>query len=137
MNKQASSERIVTQRVAVSVPSPDSERRMEIRCADWERIKSAIYEVSHPISWLSRASSIFFGISGTAGLSIIPLTSSQGLPPWVIPTYICSLVFTLILGVVFLVLDRQGRARRKSDLLKIKKDMESIESGLQTKGTAS
>lgn len=136
-NKQPSSDLKFTREQQVSLPSPDSERLMAIRCTDWERLKRGISQVSHPISWLSTASSICFGIAGTAGFSIIPLTSLQGLSPWVIPGYVCSFVATLILGVVFLVLHRHSYAERASHLSNIETDMESMESGLQTKGAAS
>lgn len=85
MNDEVSSELKWTQERRIVLPSEDSETLLPIRKADWERVKRRLSEIPRTTSWLSRAYSIFFGISGTAAFSTIPLFSLHDVPPWVIP----------------------------------------------------
>jgi len=127
MSKDVSSELKYTREEVISISTPDRERRMGVRCADWERIKSRISKVSRPIPWLSVAYSVLLGVFATSGLTIVTLTSTQGLSSWVVPVYACVCVSSLLLAIVLIILDRNIANKGKSDMLDIKSDMESIE----------
>ena len=127
MSEQPPFERIATREVPVSIPSPDSERRMEIRRADWDRLKRRLSRLSHPIPKLHLVYSVLLGIASTASLSIIPLSKSQGLPVWVIPLYWCVTIFAFICAIVFIFIDRKVQSATSSGASDIEEDMEEIE----------
>ncbi|MFX0204101.1 MAG: hypothetical protein ACFFCW_49010 [Candidatus Hodarchaeota archaeon] len=116
----------------IAVPSPSREKRMAIRCSDWERIKRRISQIADPIPKLSVVYSILFGIAATSGLSILPIVVSQGLPSWVTPLYICIFLFSFLCGCVFVYVDRKFRSGRSSDIKDIKADMNDIEGMFET-----
>jgi hypothetical protein len=118
---------MITQKVPVSIPSPVTERRMGIRCADWDRLKERLSQVSNPIPHLRVAYSVIYGIAATAGLTIIPLTMTEGLSPWVIPLYGCVCFFGVLCGSIFVWLDERIHSIRKTQISDIAKDMEEIE----------
>jgi hypothetical protein len=127
MNKKVPSELKLTREERISIPPPDSERRMAIRCADWDRIKNNIYRISEPISFLRVVYSIIYGAAATAGLTLIPLAFTEGLPSWIIPLYICISFFGFLCATVFLLLDRKTRSNRVDETFNIARDMDEIE----------
>ncbi len=127
MDENVSSEIKFTREERVSVPSPDSERRMAIRCADWDRIKHRLSQVSDPIPYLRVIYSVIYGIAASAGLTIIPLARTEGLLPWVIPLYSCISFFGFLCASIFVIVDRRIHSVRTSQLLDITKDMDDIE----------
>src|SRR5208337_2696939 len=73
----------------ISIPSPDSDREMAIRCADWRMLERRLtVAASDPPKDYSTLYGIFFGLSGSAWLSLIPLAIIKNLPTWVLPSYI-------------------------------------------------
>ncbi len=116
-----------TREVQVDFPSSDSEKRMAIRRSDWERLRRRIRRVAGPPSRLAIVYAILFGVAATALFSIYPMTLSQGVPTWVIPTYVCAFVFTFLFAWIFVWLDRKAQARSVSDISDVMQDMEDIE----------
>ena len=115
----------------IAVPSAHSESLMAIRRSDWERLKSRISRVANPPPRLSLLYSNLFGIAATAGFSVYPMATSQGLPAWVIPSYICVSVLLFAFGGVLVWLDRQNRVRTAADLSDAMQDMKEIEGSLK------
>ena len=130
MDQQPSSEEVLNwkREEHIAVPSPNREKRMAIRCSDWERLKRRLSRIVDPVPRPSIVYSILFGIAASSGLSIIPIAASQGLPPWVTPLYACVCAFSLLCGGVFVWVDRKVRSGRKSELRDIEADMNDIES---------
>lgn len=111
----------------IDLPIPESEGRLAIRHQDWKRLKNRIQRVDNN-SWdLSVVYSTLFGISGSAGLSIIPIVSAKDLPAWVTPLYSCLFIFSLLCAVVFLVIDKKLKSKRQSDRQEVIDDMSDIE----------
>ena len=130
MNKQHSSEQEVfnvERKVPIAVASANGEKCMAIRDLDWKRLKRRFSQVRNPIPWLSMVYSIVFGITATAGLSIIPFGAAEELPPWVTPLYACICGCGFLVGCVFFCIDRKLRSARSSDLQDILEDMDNIE----------
>jgi len=139
MNQEPSYDRVLNwkREEPIAVPSPDRERRMAIRYSDWKRLKRRLSQVVDQIPKLSVVYSILFGIAATAGLSIIPIAASQDLPSWVTPLYLCVFAFSLFCGLIFVLVDRKFRSRRKSDLRDIEADMKDIEAMFESPITGS
>jgi len=134
MNQQPPSEQPLNwkREEPIAVPLPGSERRMAIRHSDWARIRRIVSRGADPVPRLSLAYSILFGVFATAGLSIIPLALSAGLPPWVIPLYVILSVFSLLCGGVFVWLDIHLRSGKKTALEDCVDDMDDIEKMFET-----
>ena len=112
----------------IAPPLPGAERRMPIRYMDWERVKGRVSHMGHPLPRLPIAYSVFFGISATAGLSLIPLASAGDLPTWVMIVYGSVTFGALGIAAVCVYLDRRLRSEARSDAAECLSDMEGIES---------
>ena len=116
----------ITRDMAITVPSGDSESCMAIRRYDWERINDRLLQLKDYNSKLPIVYSILFGVAASSGVTIIPLTSSEGLSPWVIPFYVCLSVFSLICACVFVYADKKNKTEAESNIQIILKDMQSL-----------
>jgi hypothetical protein len=68
-----------------------------------------------------------FGISGSAGLTLVPLFYAQGLPAWVVPLYVCVTGFGLLLALTLGALERRLKEVRSSRIEELNIDMREIE----------
>jgi hypothetical protein len=127
MTDVTSSELKFTREERISIPSSDSERRMGVRCADWDRIKKRLSQLYNPIPHLRIAYSVVYGVAATAGLTIIPLTITEGLSPWVIPFYGCVCLFGFICATVFVFIDRRIYSIKTTQISDIIADMDDVE----------
>ena len=117
----------VTRDMAITVPSGDSESCMAIRRYDWERISRRLLQLKDSDSKLPIVYSILFGVAVSSGVTIIPLTSSEGLPSWITPFYMCLFIFSLICAGVFVVVDKKIKTDGESNVQDILNDMELVE----------
>jgi len=111
----------------VSLPSRDYERMIAVRIFDWKRLKNNIEKLLSYDSDLSTIYSILFGISGSAGLSIIPIYMTNDLPSWITPAYIIVFLFSLFTAIIFFYLDIKARDKLLKDKKLVVEDIESIE----------
>jgi hypothetical protein len=136
MSPDSSSENVlnVNRKETIYTASSEHEERVAIRRADWARIKRNIenLERNKPPK-LSIWYSILFGVSGSSGISIIPIVKTHGLPAWVTPLYVCVCFFSSLLGSVLIILERKLKTRTKSDKDEILTDMAEIEKGFPQK----
>ena len=112
---------------SIDLPIPESEGRLAIRHQDWRRLKTRIQCVENRGANLPIIYSILFGVSGSAGLSIIPLQATKDLPAWVVPLYVCIFIFSLICGLVFVFVERGLKSTRRTDKEAIIDEMVEIE----------
>ena len=134
MNQQSPHEQALNwqREESIAVPSRDREKRMAVRYSDWGRLTRRLSRVlATPVLKLSVVYSIFFGISASSGLSIIPIATSQGLPSWVTPLYACVCIFSLVCGCIFVYVDRRVRSGMESDIQEIRTDMKDIEASFE------
>ena len=117
----------VTSKHQITLPSTESEKRIAIRFIDWNRLKRYIDEKQESIFNLSIPYSILYGVSGSAGLSLIPLFFSTGLPSWTIPLYICITLFSLLCAIIFNILDYTFKKKVCEDKKNISTEMIEIE----------
>lgn len=112
---------------SIDLPIPESEGRLAIRHQDWTRIKTKIQRVDNKASSLPIIYSILFGVAGSAGFSIIPISNTKDLPAWVTPFYILACVFSLLCGLVFVFVDRRLKLRDQTAQTDIFEEMCEIE----------
>jgi hypothetical protein len=115
---------------SVALPQSAAEMRFAIRRSDWERLKRSVELCGKEVlpnlaGWYF----CFFGIGGSAMVSLYPLASATGVPTWVIPAYGCVTVFATVLGIVLMVIDRRLSHERKGRLDELGIDMNDIEDG--------
>jgi hypothetical protein len=112
----------------ISIPTPDSEREMAIRCIDWKRLEKKLGRIGDTPKDFSVLYGIVFGFCGSAALTIIPLMLTKDLPAWVMPTYIIAVIASFLLGCFIFYFNRIQRNTVKttiSDLLEDVKDIGS------------
>lgn len=107
-------------------PSADSQIFYAVRHLDLRRIQRNVKNISiQPFPW-SIIYSILFGVSITAGLTIIPLSNATGLADWVVPFYEILASGSLLCGGVFLAYDVFSRHSRKDEASDLDTDLEEI-----------
>ncbi len=128
MIKQVPSERLVTRKVSVSISPIYSERHMEIRCADWERIKRRLKQMSRPVPSLQLWYSTLYGIALTALFTLISYAVfSVQTPPWAMPLYGSILFFSVVSATILVWFNRKIKSGKSLDVKDILDEMEEIE----------
>ncbi len=112
---------------SIDLPIPESEGRLAIRHQDWKRIKTKIQRFDTKSSSLPVIYSVLFGVAGSAGLSIIPIAKSRDLSPWVAPLYVCLFLFSLLCGLVFVLVERRLKLKDQTTQTDIFEEMCEIE----------
>lgn len=110
----------------ISIPSPDSDREMAIRCADWNMLERRLTAASAPPRDYSSLYWFFFGLSGSAWLSLAPLAITKDLPAWVLPSYGAFAVTFLVCGIVTVFLSRDQRRMRQTIMTGLLEDVKEI-----------
>jgi hypothetical protein len=110
----------------ISIPSPDSDREMAIRCADWKMLETRLTAALNPPKDYSALYGTLFGLSGSAGLSLIPLSITKDLPAWVLPAYGAIAVACLFCGIFTVFLSRDQRKTRKTMMTILLDDVREI-----------
>ena len=115
----------------IALPAPEKEGRLAIRRSDWERIKRCLKRGQQPLPSLPTWYSVCFSVAGSAGVSIIPIATSSGLPAWVSPLYVVVTLAALVLGSILVVIDKRLVSNRSSSLNDLQEDVEEIEKSFQ------
>lgn len=110
----------------ISIPSPDSDQEMAIRCADWKMLERRLAAASDPPKDYSVVHSALFGFSGSAWLSLIPLAIIKDLPAWVMPSSIALAVSSLLCGIFAVFLSRDQRRIRRTIMTGLLDDVKEI-----------
>jgi uncharacterized membrane-anchored protein YhcB (DUF1043 family) len=66
---------------------------------------------------------------------IAPIAVTKDLPAWVLPAYILTTLFSLILGIALVWLDRRLNQQRRSQIADLDADMDEIERTFDAQGT--
>lgn len=119
----------------IALPQSDAEKRFAIRMSDWQRLGRYVSSCKqNPEPSLAGWYFLFFGISGSAILTIIPLGSATGLPAWVVPAYVCVAVATLVLALALVTISKWLRQQRNGRLDELQEEMSEIEAGFRDVG---
>jgi hypothetical protein len=119
----------------ISVPTPGTETRLAIRRPDWSRIRRNLARCKESQFNLSGAYWFLFGSAVSIGATIYPLQLTTGLPVWVMPLYISATVFTLVLGVVLVFVNKYQIQQRQFYIEDVEADMDEIERAFETPST--
>lgn len=113
----------------ISLPSSSQERRIAIRCLDWDRCTKKLRRSRQQVSRLHLVYSFLFGITASSGFSLITFytETETKLPAWGYPLYSLIFLFSLMTAIVFVYVDRRIRLDKQSDIEDVIEDMESIE----------
>jgi hypothetical protein len=122
------------QSTPIAVPTPTTEARVAIRRLDWSRIRRNLLRCNEPQLSLSVWYSIWFGFSASSSLSIAPIAVTKDLPVWVLPAYILTTLFSLLLGIVLVWLDKRLNRQRRSQIIDLDTDMDEIERTFDAQG---
>ena len=80
---------------------PVDTTEISIRQLDWRRIYREVKSIPRKKSFFLTAAGVFFGVGGSAILSLIPLyQAAQNVDPWVKPTYYIIGIAALIVGLI-------------------------------------
>jgi hypothetical protein len=109
----------------VYVPLDDG--NYSIRKFDWNRLRRLVTKEPKKEINLTVVYSILYGITGSAGVSIVPICYANNLPSWVTPLYFLVTLFCLIGAIIFTVMDKKSTYNRSVDLNEIKLEMDEIE----------
>jgi len=74
--------------------------------------------------------SVLFGIAGSAATTVVPLGWAQGLPTWVVPTYIVVACAAALLAGILAALDRKVSSMRASKVSDLNTDLDEVEGGI-------
>lgn len=97
---------------SIAIPSEqkidviEQDEMSTIRKGDWTRIKRLVNNIPKPSKFISIIYSILFGISGSAFLTLFPLSSSLNLKNWIIPLYIIIAIASLVLAIILVVIEK-------------------------------
>jgi hypothetical protein len=110
----------------VYLPSDDG--CYSIRRFDWNRIKGKVISFGQKrnISF-NTISSILYGIGGSAGLSIIPINMADNVPAWINPFYGLITFFSILVAIIFTIIDSKTKKNNHIDIKEIEKEMEAVE----------
>jgi hypothetical protein len=112
----------------IPLPSADVDQYMIVPIRDFERLRKLIDEELSPRrDNLPAAYFALFGAAVTAGVGVPPLMTANGLPTWIIPTFIVSACAFFVLGLILLLVDHTVGEGRKSRAAKIAKEAREIE----------
>jgi hypothetical protein len=98
----------------------------EIRKCDWNRIKKKITDLKLPSSRFNW-SSVLIGLSGSAGLSLLPLIFIQGVSSWIVQFFGFFMVSTLIVAFAYHKLDVKQDILISTQVKDINSEMSSID----------
>jgi hypothetical protein len=112
----------------IPLPSDATDEYMLVPIRDFQRLYRRIdEELASRHENIPIAYSTLFGAALATGLAIPPLLTANGLPDWIIPTFVVSASAFLILALSLLLVARtlrQGRRRAASEIAQEMRDIE-------------
>jgi hypothetical protein len=117
----------IRQDVSVSVASPEAERRMAVRVADWNRIREDVEALGEPL--VSKAmlwASVALGIGLTAAGIAVPLQLSTSTPDGWVPALWVATAFSLVFALCFYLVGKRDDQRRGASCDRVCQDMDRV-----------
>jgi hypothetical protein len=112
----------------ISLPSKDADEYMLIPVREFQRLRKRIDEAQlSGHESIPAAYSALFGAALATSVAIPPLLTANGLPSWIIPTFIVSAAAFLVLGLTLVLIARMLSKRQKGAASGIAQDMQDIE----------
>ena len=113
----------------INIVLPIDTTEISIRLIDWRRIYRRVKSIPKKSSFFMTAAGVFFGVGGSAMLSLIPLyQAAQNVNPWVKPTYYIIGFAALIVGLITAYFSKENSKVIESSCLEVQQDMKEINS---------
>lgn len=108
---------------------PFDEGEISIRLMDWRRIYRKVKSIPRKSSFFLTATGVFWGVGGSAMLSLIPLYwAAQNVNPWVKPAFWIIGIAAIIVGFIAAHFSKEKDKVIESSCLEVQKDMKEINS---------
>ena len=107
---------------------PKTEGVYPICLSDWERLKRTLQSLTTPSRLYGFLASGFLGLFGSSLLSIIDMCNRDSVSDWFKITMWCVFIISLILLVVFYLLDKQIKKDSQRNSEDVLNEMKIIES---------
>jgi len=111
----------------ITLPVAHKEERLAIRRFDWNRIKTQIEQIKKSRWKYSEVYCTSFGISVSAFFSAWAFKVTPNCEPWVVPVCVLICIFTLILGIIFVFLQKNDDVEREEKKNALLAEMNEIE----------
>lgn len=117
----------------ISLPL-DADEYMLVPTRDFLRIKKRIQEeLSQRHDGIPIAYSTLLGASLATGVAVPSLLTAQGLPSWVIPTFVVSAGAFLLLAVTLILIGHSLKREQRSAASEIVQEIQTIEEAYRDK----
>ena len=106
---------------------PIDTTEISIRRIDWRRIYRKVKSIPRKSSFFLTVAGIFFGVGGSAMLSLIPLyQAAQNVEPWVKPAFCIIGIAAIILGFITAYFSKEKGKVIESSCLEVQQDMKEV-----------
>jgi|SRR6266496_207996 len=126
------------QKRRIPLPSEAADEYMLVPIRDFQRLYKRIgRELPPRHENIPIAYSTLFGAALATGVAVPPLLTANGLPSWIIPTFVVSGSAFLVLALVLLLVARslgQGQRRLASEIAQEMRDIEETYHGKRFAG---
>ena len=112
---------------ALTVYRPKRQGVYSILESDWDRLKKMINRIPPHKRKYENLAYVLFGVTGSLLPSWVGFMFAAGLPAWVVPITGATTIFSVILGLALLHLDRQQIEGITSSAKNVLEDMRLIE----------
>ena len=113
----------------INIVIPIDTTEILMRQLDWRRIYRKVKSIPRKNTLFLTAAGVFFGVGGSAILSLIPLyQATQYVDPWVKPTYCIIGIAALIVGLITFYFSKKEENVIESSCIEIQQDMKEINS---------
>lgn len=123
-NENESLQQTTNRNVQIFCSSPNE---LSVREMDWQRIYRKIKSVPQDSSTYQTIASTLAGISGSAGLSLIPLyQATTSVDPWIKPTFWAVFLGCGLIAYIVKRFDSEKKSYISSSVSEVIKDMEEV-----------
>src|SRR5579862_2116822 len=113
---------------SIALPQRDAETRFAIRRLDWDRIKRQLAKCKDSKTGdYSGWAHCLFGVSASAGVSIVPLSWTGTMPSWVVPAYFAATVSAGLVGFILFLITKKNRKAQADRVEDLQSDMKDVE----------
>jgi hypothetical protein len=98
-----------------------------IREGDWVRLKRLISQIIPAKRVFEVLASAFFGVAGSALLSLVAFSTTSSLASWVLPTTWAIFIGSVILAIALIIVDRLQKQLVTTSVTNVLEEMQAIE----------
>ncbi len=112
----------------ISLPDESADEYMAIPIREYQRLQKRVHDELKPrINGLPAAYSALFGAAVAIGVATPSLMAANGLPSWIVPSFIASASACFVLGLVLAFIAGRLERGRRDAVADITREMSEIE----------